>query len=60
MMLIGYELIVIFVCVLGGVFLKGGIGKILYVVVGILILGIVENVMNLFNIFFLCSMWFVV
>lgn len=52
MMLIGYELIVIFVCVLGGVFLKGGIGKILYVVVGILILGIVENVMNLFNIFF--------
>lgn len=52
MTLIGYELIVIFACVLGGVFLKGGIGKILYVVAGILILGTVENAMNLLNIFF--------
>lgn len=50
MILIGYELIVILVCVLGGVLLKGGIGKIFYVVVGILIFGIVENVMNLLNI----------
>lgn len=35
---IGYELIVISACVLGGVSLKGGIGKISYVVAGILIL----------------------
>ncbi len=38
---IGYELIVISACVLGGVSLKGGIGKISYVVAGILILGTV-------------------
>ena len=37
-------------CVLGGVSLKGGIGKISYVVAGILILGTVENAMNLLNI----------
>ncbi|WP_152066905.1 L-arabinose ABC transporter permease AraH [Escherichia coli] len=45
--------IIIFVisaCVLGGVSLKGGIGKISYVVAGILILGTVENAMNLLNI----------
>lgn len=47
---IGYELIVISACVLGGVSLKGGIGKISYVVAGILILGTVENAMNLLNI----------
>ncbi len=45
---IGYELIVISACVLGGVSLKGGIGKISYVVAGIL--GTVENAMNLLNI----------
>lgn len=45
-----YELIVISACVLGGVSLKGGIGKISYVVAGILILGTVENAMNLLNI----------
>ena len=43
-------LIVISACVLGGVSLKGGIGKISYVVAGILILGTVENAMNLLNI----------
>ena len=47
---IGYERIVISACVLGGVSLKGGIGKISYVVAGILILGTVENAMNLLNI----------
>lgn len=47
---LGYELIVISACVLGGVSLKGGIGKISYVVAGILILGTVENAMNLLNI----------
>ncbi|WP_049635374.1 L-arabinose ABC transporter permease AraH [Yersinia aldovae] len=47
---IGYELIVISACVLGGVSLKGGIGKISYVIAGILILGTVENAMNLLNI----------
>ncbi|MGM3173218.1 L-arabinose ABC transporter permease AraH [Dickeya lacustris] len=46
----GYELIVISACVLGGVSLKGGIGKISYVVAGVLILGTVENAMNLLNI----------
>lgn len=47
---IGYELVVISACVLGGVSLKGGVGKISYVVAGVLILGTVENAMNLLNI----------
>uniref|UniRef100_UPI000469E8A6 L-arabinose ABC transporter permease AraH n=1 Tax=Pantoea sp. IMH TaxID=1267600 RepID=UPI000469E8A6 len=47
---LGYELIVISACVLGGVSLKGGIGKISYVLAGVLILGTVENAMNLLNI----------
>ena len=47
---LGYELIVISACVLGGVSLKGGIGKSSYVVAGVLILGTVENAMNLLNI----------
>ncbi|MEN5015610.1 L-arabinose ABC transporter permease AraH [Erwinia sp. Eh17-17] len=47
---LGYELIVISACVLGGVSLKGGIGKISYVIAGVLILGTVENAMNLLNI----------
>ncbi|WP_392336333.1 L-arabinose ABC transporter permease AraH [Pantoea stewartii] len=47
---IGYELVVISACVLGGVSLKGGIGKISYVIAGVLILGTVENAMNLLNI----------
>ncbi|KPC53864.1 L-arabinose ABC transporter permease AraH [Amantichitinum ursilacus] len=47
---LGLELTVISACVLGGVSLKGGIGKISYVVAGVLILGTVENAMNLMNI----------
>lgn len=47
---IGFELTVISACVLGGVSLKGGIGKVSYVVAGVLILGTVENAMNLLNI----------
>ncbi|EAM2911771.1 sugar ABC transporter permease [Salmonella enterica subsp. enterica serovar Weslaco str. 247K] len=47
---LGYELIVISACVLGGVILKGGLGKISYVVVSVLISGAVENAMNLLNI----------
>ncbi|EAA7089767.1 hypothetical protein CC658_03580 [Salmonella enterica subsp. enterica serovar Koketime] len=47
---LGYELIVISACVLGGVFLKGSLGKVSYVVVSVLISGTVENEMNLLNI----------
>lgn len=47
---VGFELTVIAACVLGGVSLKGGIGKISYVIAGVLILGTVENAMNLLNI----------
>lgn len=46
---LGYELIVISACVLGG-FLKGGLGKVSYVVASVLISGTVENAMNLLNI----------
>lgn len=47
---IGLELTVISSCVLGGVSTKGGVGKISYVIAGVLILGTVENAMNLRNI----------
>lgn len=47
---LGYELIVISACVLGGVFLKGSLGKISYVVASVLISGAVGNAMNLLNI----------
>ncbi|EAO9604828.1 sugar ABC transporter permease [Salmonella enterica] len=47
---LGYELIVMSACVLGGVFLQDGIGKISYVVAGVLILGTVENAMSLLTI----------
>ncbi|OHM30000.1 hypothetical protein A7T22_18780 [Salmonella enterica subsp. enterica serovar Inverness] len=47
---LGYELIVISACVLGGVSLKGGRGKISYVVASVLISETVENAMNLLNI----------
>ncbi len=47
---VGFEMTVISACVLGGVSLKGGIGKISYVISGVLILGTVENAMNLMNI----------
>ncbi len=46
----GFELNVISACVLGGVSLSGGVGRISGVVVGVLIMGTVENVMNLLNV----------
>src|SRR5699024_11922508 len=49
MTLIGYELIVISACVVGGVSLKCGIGKISYVVAGFLVFGTVGRVLILVN-----------
>lgn len=46
----GLELSVISACVLGGVSLAGGRAAMTGVIVGVLILGIAENVMNLLNI----------
>lgn len=46
----GLELQVISACVLGGVSLTGGVGTISGVIVGVLIMGMVENAMNLRNI----------
>lgn len=46
----GLELSVISACVLGGVSLTGGVGTMLGVVVGVLIMGTVNNVMALMNI----------
>jgi L-arabinose transport system permease protein len=46
----GLELQVISACVLGGVSLTGGTGTIIGVVVGVLIMGIVNNAMNLLQI----------
>ena len=46
----GLELSVISACVLGGVSLAGGRATISGVIVGVLILGIAENAMNLLNI----------
>ena len=46
----GFELEVISACVLGGVSLTGGVGSMLYVVAGVLILGTVQNAMNLLNV----------
>lgn len=43
----GLELRVISACVLGGVSLTGGIGSIGHVIVGVLIMGTVQNVMDL-------------
>ncbi len=45
--MVGLELRVISACVLGGVSLTGGIGAIYHVIVGMLIMGIVQNVMDL-------------
>jgi len=47
---IGLELSVISACVLGGVSLAGGRAAIAGVIVGVMIMGIAENVMNLLNI----------
>jgi L-arabinose transport system permease protein len=46
----GLELDVISACVLGGVSLNGGIGKMSYVIAGVLIMGTVRNAMNLLNV----------
>ncbi len=46
----GFELDVISACVLGGVSLQGGKARILGVLVGVLIMGTVDNVMNLLNV----------
>jgi L-arabinose transport system permease protein len=46
----GLELEVISACVLGGVSLSGGVARIGFVVAGVLIMGLVQNAMNLMNI----------
>jgi len=46
----GFELDVISACVLGGVSLSGGIGTMVGTVVGVLIMGTVQNVLNLLNV----------
>src|SRR5258706_5551108 len=46
----GFELEVISACVLGGVSLTGGIGSMSFVIAGVLIMGTVQNVMNLMNV----------
>lgn len=46
----GFELDVISACVLGGVSLSGGVGSISGIIVGVLIMGTVQNAMNLLNI----------
>ncbi|MBX3120209.1 MAG: L-arabinose ABC transporter permease AraH [Fimbriimonadaceae bacterium] len=47
---IGLELQVISACVLGGVSLSGGVGSMFGVIVGVLILGVVDNAMSLRNV----------
>ena len=46
----GLELEVISACVLGGVSLNGGVGQKSHVVAGVLIMGTVQNAMNLSNV----------
>lgn len=46
----GFELNVISACILGGVSLKGGYARITGVIVGVFIMGTVQNAMNLVNI----------
>jgi L-arabinose transport system permease protein len=48
--MVGLELRVISGCVLGGVALTGGIGSIYHVIVGVLIMGTVQNIMDLKNV----------
>ncbi len=43
----GLELRVISACVLGGVSLTGGVGKMSFVIAGVFIMGVVQNAMNL-------------
>jgi L-arabinose transport system permease protein len=46
----GSELSIISACVLGGVSLSGGVGRMSHVIAGVFIMGVVENAMNLLNI----------
>jgi len=46
----GFELAVISACVLGGVSLTGGVGNMLSVISGVLIMGTVQNALNLLNV----------
>jgi L-arabinose transport system permease protein len=46
----GSELSIISACVLGGVSLSGGVGRMSNVIAGVFIMGVVENAMNLLNI----------
>lgn len=46
----GFSLDVIAACVLGGVSLSGGIGSMAGVIVGVLIMGTVQNALNLLNV----------
>ena len=46
----GFELEVISACVLGGVSLTGGVGSMTFVIAGVLIMGLVQNAMNLMNV----------
>ena len=46
----GFELEVISACVLGGVAMTGGVGRISFVIAGVLIMGIIQNSMNLMNV----------
>ncbi len=46
----GFELAVISACVLGGVSLTGGVGNMLFVISGVLIMGIVRNDMDLLSV----------
>jgi L-arabinose transport system permease protein len=47
---VGFSLDVISACVLGGVALSGGVGSMGSVVVGVLLMGTAQNVMNLLNV----------
>ncbi|HEY3284618.1 MAG TPA: L-arabinose ABC transporter permease AraH [Armatimonadota bacterium] len=47
---VGFSLDVISACVLGGVTLAGGVGTMVGTIVGVLIMGTVQNAMNLVNI----------
>lgn len=47
---VGFSLDVISACVLGGVSLTGGVGTMTGVIVGVLIMGTVQNAMNLMNV----------
>ncbi len=46
----GFELDVISACVLGGISMAGGVASVWFVLSGVLIMGIVQNAMNLLNV----------